>query len=324
MTSFATSLFLGWWFLKKGHILLKSSVREYTPDAHQIKNNTPTMGGIFIILSACINIFIWSRFLDYHVLISSLSLILFGIIGLYDDLSKIKYKKGISESVKFISQIISSVIVSLLWIYLVQPDISICLPFVKSCIPVFTLILILWSAWVIVGTSNAVNLTDGLDGLATSSLIMNFATFSLIAYLGGNAFLAAYLYVPFVGTSELVVCCACLVGSLLGFLWYNTYPARVFMGDVGSLSLGAYLATIALMVKQEILLVLSAGLFVVETLSVIIQVAYYKRYKKRFFKMAPLHHHFELIGWKESTITTRFTIITFILCLSALITLKIR
>jgi phospho-N-acetylmuramoyl-pentapeptide-transferase len=175
-----------------------------------------------------------------------------------------------------------------------------------------------------VATSNAVNLTDGLDGLAMGSLIPNFATFSIIAYLAGNTLFAEYLSIPYAGTGEIAVVGSILMGASLGFLWFNTYPAQIFMGDVGSLGLGAALALMALMVKQELLLVIAGGLFVMETVSVIMQVSSYKYRGKRLFKMAPIHHHFELLGWPESKITARFGIISLILCLLALITLKIR
>ena len=178
--------------------------------------------------------------------------------------------------------------------------------------------------FLIIVCSNAVNLTDGLDGLAIGSLVLNFATFSMVCYLAGHYALAHYLAIPFAGSAEVTILGGALVGASLGFLWFNTYPAQIFMGDVGSLSLGAGLAVIALMSKQEILLSISGGLFVIEAISVIIQVFSFKFLGKRVFKMAPLHHHFELLGWQESKITVRFGIISFVLCLLALITLKLR
>ncbi len=185
-------------------------------------------------------------------------------------------------------------------------------------------LIVPWAALIIVATSNAVNLTDGLDGLATGPLIFNFSIFSMIAYLAGNVNFARYLYIPYAGSSEITIIGAILVGALLGFLWYNTYPAQIFMGDVGSLALGASLALMGIMARQELLLLISGGIFVLETLSVIIQVASFKLTGKRFFKMAPIHHHFELLGWKEIKITVRFWIISIILCLIAFLTLKIR
>lgn len=190
--------------------------------------------------------------------------------------------------------------------------------------PYIGVLLIPWATFIIVATSNAVNLTDGLDGLATGPLILNFSTFAMIAYLAGHMKFASYLFIPYAASAELTILAAALIGCLLGFLWYNTYPAQIFMGDVGSLALGGGLAFMSLMTKQEILLLFSGGIFVAETVSVILQVASYKLTGKRIFLMAPLHHHFELLGWKEAKVTVRFWIITIILCVFALLTLKIR
>ena len=197
-------------------------------------------------------------------------------------------------------------------------------PFFKNLNPDLGLLFIPWAMFILVSMSNAVNLTDGLDGLAIGSLLPNFALFSLIAYLAGHFLIAAYLNIPFAGSAEIAVMGTTLIGASLGFLWYNAYPAQIFMGDVGSLALGAGLALMALMAKQELLLPISGGLFVLETVSVVLQVFVYKRWKTRIFKMAPIHHHFELIGWPEAKITTRFGIISLILCLVALMTLKLR
>ena len=190
--------------------------------------------------------------------------------------------------------------------------------------PEIGILLIPWATFIIVATSNAVNLTDGLDGLAAGPLIFNFSTFAFIAYLAGHVKFATYLYIPYAGSAEMTVLACTLVGALVGFLWYNTYPAQIFMGDVGSLAMGAGLAFLALMVRQEFLLLLSGGIFVLETVSVILQVASFKLTGKRIFLMAPIHHHFELKGWKETKVTVRFWIISMILCLLALLTLKIR
>jgi len=197
-------------------------------------------------------------------------------------------------------------------------------PFFKHCRPDLGLFFIPWAVFILVGCSNAVNLTDGLDGLAIGSLLPNFATFTLICYLAGHYGIAHYLQIPFAGTAEIVVIGAILIGASLGFLWYNAYPAQIFMGDVGSLALGAGLALMAIMAKQELLLSISGGLFVLETVSVMVQVLSVRYLGKRIFKMAPIHHHFELLGWPESRITTRFGIISLVLCLLALITLKLR
>jgi len=203
-------------------------------------------------------------------------------------------------------------------------DTTISFPFFKSLQPDLGWFFIAWVMFILVGTSNAVNLTDGLDGLAIGSLMPNFATFSIICYLAGHYKIANYLHIPFAGSAEIAVLGSILVGASLGFLWYNAYPAQIFMGDVGSLALGSGLALMAIMAKQELLLPIAGGLFMVETISVMMQVFSFKYLGRRIFKMAPIHHHFELLGWPESKITVRFGIISLILCLLALVTLKLR
>jgi phospho-N-acetylmuramoyl-pentapeptide-transferase len=328
MASLLTALFLsfliGPWFIAQSHKWFRSKVREYTPESHQAKNYTPTMGGLFILLTSFITIFLWGNLERPEIWIFLLCLAGFGLIGLWDDLKKIWYRKGISERNKFCGQLIVSFIVVCLWIWLVNPPTIVCVPFFKTINPDLGLFLIPWAIFILIGASNAVNLTDGLDGLAIGSLLLNFATFSVIAYVAGHYAFAHYLHIPFTQTAEIAVIGSTLVGASLGFLWYNTYPAQIFMGDVGSLALGAGLALMALMTRQELLLVLSGGLFVVETLSVMAQVLSFKLRGKRVFKMAPIHHHFELMGWPEAKITIRFGIISVILCLVALMTLKIR
>jgi phospho-N-acetylmuramoyl-pentapeptide-transferase len=247
----------------------------------------------------------------------------FGSIGFFDDLYKIYHKKGLTAWHKFFLQLSVAFCVGVLLV-IHGIDLSISFPFLKNIHPHLGLFFIPWVMLVIVGCSNAVNLTDGLDGLALSSLIPNFALYSLIAYIAGHYTLATYLQIPFAGSSEITVVGTTLVGACLGFLWYNTYPAQIFMGDVGSLALGSGLALMAIIAKQELLLLISGGLFVVEALSVILQVLSFKLLGKRIFKMAPIHHHFELLGWQESKITVRFAIISLILCLLALMTLKMR
>ena len=229
-----------------------------------------------------------------------------------------------AAGVKFGLQILSALSVVVLWLATTGVSTTVTVPFFKSLQPDIGWWFIPWAVFLIVGTSNAVNLTDGLDGLAIGSLMPNFLIFSLIAYLAGHAGIATYLYIPFAHTGEIAVIGAILIGASLGFLWYNAYPAQLFMGDVGSLALGASLALMALMAKQELLLALSGGLFVFETLSVIIQVLSMRFRGKRVFHMAPIHHHFELLGWPEAKITTRFGIISLVLCLVALVTLKFR
>jgi phospho-N-acetylmuramoyl-pentapeptide-transferase len=324
LSTLTFSFVLGNWFINKSAIFFKSKVRENTPESHQSKNNLPTMGGIFIISNVLFNCLLWCNLYKPTVWVALLSLVVFGLIGFVDDWCKVKNKKGILAYQKFILQVCGAALVVCSWIYFVNPSLELCFPFFKNLHPSLGLLFIPWAIFIIIACSNAVNLTDGLDGLAIGSLIINFSTFALIAYIAGHAKFAGYLHIPFAGTAELSIVAASLVGASLGFLWYNTYPAQIFMGDVGSLSLGAVLAVIALMTKQELLLLISAGLFVAETLSVIIQVWSFRYLGRRIFRMAPMHHHFELLGWQESKITVRFAIISIILALVTLMTFKIR
>lgn len=324
LTTLFFALLFGNWFIGLWADIFRSKVREHTPDSHQVKNNLPTMGGIFILITVLLSTFLWADFSNRLIWVFLLGLMGFGAIGFWDDWAKIKRYRGISARTKFIAQWSVAVSVALLWVYWAGAKTTISFPFFKNLNPDVGPFFILWAAFIIVSCSNAVNLTDGLDGLAIGSLLPNFALYSLIAFLAGHFLIAVYLNIPFAGSSELAVMGAALIGASLGFLWYNAYPAQVFMGDVGSLALGAGLALMALMTKQELLLIISGGLFVLETASVILQVFVYKRWKKRIFKMAPIHHHFELLGWPEAKITTRFGIISLILCLFAFITLKLR
>ncbi|OGB83818.1 phospho-N-acetylmuramoyl-pentapeptide-transferase [candidate division TM6 bacterium RIFCSPHIGHO2_12_FULL_32_22] len=324
LTSLAFSFLFGNTLLDKLSFF-KSKPREFTPaNNNKSKHDVPTMGGIFIVLTVFLTALLWCNLADLHVWLVLLALLLFALIGFWDDWNKIFYRKGISATKKFSMQILAASLVAALWYICLEPSTSISFPFIKSLHPSLGILFILWSVFVLLSASNAVNLTDGLDGLAIGSLIYNFGTFAIISYLAGHLAISLYLQIPFAATSELAVLCATFVGASLGFLWYNTYPAQVFMGDVGSLALGAALGLIALMTKQELLLMISGGLFVLETVTVILQVAWFKLFKKRIFKMAPIHHHFELLGWPESKITVRFAIISFVLCLLALMTLKIR
>lgn len=317
------SFIFGNWFIETSRKFFRSKAREYTPDNHKAKDDMPTMGGIFIIAVVVINTLLWTNLQKGYVWIFLACLLMFGALGLWDDWNKIKGKKGISARQKFIVQALCAATIAGLLVY-AGIDTSVCVPFFKNLEIPLGIFFIPWAMFFIVGFSNAVNLTDGLDGLAIGSLLLNFATFSLITYIAGHAALSAYLHIPFAQTAELAIVGATLVGASLGFLWYNAYPAQIFMGDVGSLALGSVLALLALMAKQELILVLSGGLFVAETLSVMMQVASYRYLGRRMFRMAPIHHHFELLGWPESKITVRFGIISVILCLLALMTLKIR
>lgn len=323
LTALVLSFIFGSWFIEQSS-RFRAAVREYTPTTHQAKNDTPTMGGLFVLLTTFVSALLWCDLTHPEVWIFLLCMAGFAAIGFWDDWQKIRFRKGIPESHKLRAQILVGLLVSFLWYWVVQPPTEICVPFFKNFSPQLGLLLIPWAIFILVGTSNAVNLTDGLDGLAIGSLIINFGTFTLICYLAGNYAFAHYLHIPFTQTAEISILGATLVGASLGFLWYNTYPAQIFMGDVGSLALGSGLALMALMARQELLLALAGGLFVVETFSVIAQVISFKYLGKRIFKMAPIHHHFELLGWQEAKITTRFGIISLVLCLLALMTLKLR
>jgi len=338
LSSLFLSLGLGAWFIEKSKLFFRAKAREYTPESHRAKDNTPTMGGIFVLLTVLINVLLWCNITQLKVWIFLFCLLGFGALGAWDDIRKVRKSRGISAATKFSLQVLLATVTIVAWLYsegalfaasadftsFARQATQIVFPFAKNIHPDLGLFFIAWAVFVLVGTSNAVNLTDGLDGLAISSLLPNFSVFAAICYIAGHAQLASYLHIPYAGTAELAIVGASLVGASLGFLWYNTYPAQIFMGDVGSLSLGAALALMALMAKSELLLVLAGGLFVFEASSVILQVASYKLRGKRLFKMAPIHHHFELIGWQESKITTRFGIISLVLCLLALITLKLR
>jgi phospho-N-acetylmuramoyl-pentapeptide-transferase len=324
ITSLLLCIFFGSLYIRWAKRFCRSKARELTPENHRAKDDTPTMGGLMILGVAILSSLAWCNWYSCDVWILITTLVLFGAIGLWDDCSKIWYKKGITETSKFYAQCFSALLVGCGWLWLRNPTRELCIPFFKNFQPDLGLFLIPWIIFILVGSSNAVNLTDGLDGLAAGSLLLNVATFGGLAYAAGHFEIAHYLSIPFAGTSEIAIVATSLIGSLLGFLWYNAYPAELFMGDVGSLSLGAGLAMMAIMTRQELLLPVAGGLFVAETVSVMLQVWYYRRYKVRFFKMAPLHHHFELLGWHEAKVTTRFIIITLILCLISVMTLKLR
>ena len=323
LTAIVSSLLLGSWFIGKAQQIFRSQGREWTPKQEE-KNNMPSMGGVLIVAVVTITALLWCDLSDIKVWIALLSLIGFACIGAWDDWCKIVYKKGISARLKSNLQLGMAALVVGLWWYCGAISTQVYLPVFKECVINLGIFFIPWALFVIIGTSNAVNLTDGLDGLAIGSLITNFMTFALICYCAGHTVIAHYLHIPFVGTAELSVFAGALCGASLGFLWFNSYPAQIIMGDVGALGLGAVLGFMALACKQEMLLAISGGLFVVETLSVIMQVWSFKLLGKRIFKMAPLHHHFELLGWPESKITIRFCIISSVLALIALMLLKIR
>ncbi|MFC1845547.1 phospho-N-acetylmuramoyl-pentapeptide-transferase [Candidatus Dependentiae bacterium] len=324
LSSLGFFFLFGGWFIDKSKRFFRSKSREFTPESHRYKDDMPTMGGIFILTVVAINGLLWCDLTNPRVWVLLFGLTGFGALGFWDDWSKIKKGKGISVFAKFFSQWSIALLVSLGLLFWCRIDTTIVFPFFKTFQPDIGWLFVPWAMFVVVGCSNAVNLTDGLDGLAIGSLIPNFATFSIVCYLAGHFQIANYLNIPFAMSAEVAVLGAILAGASLGFLWYNTYPAQIFMGDVGSLALGAGLALMALMAKQELLLIIAGGLFVLETVSVIAPIFSVKLWGRRVFKMAPIHHHFELLGWQESKITVRFGIISLILCLLALITLKLR
>ncbi|NNF84867.1 MAG: phospho-N-acetylmuramoyl-pentapeptide-transferase, partial [Deltaproteobacteria bacterium] len=303
------------------------TIRRDGPERHLAKEGTPTMGGLLIVIAVVIPTLLWANLTNPYIWIATFVTIGYGGIGFLDDYKKIigKDAKGLSATAKFASQIfLAGVAATLIYMDVgIQDKVSI--PFFKKLNPSLGFMYIPFIIIVIVGASNAVNLTDGLDGLAIGPTIIAAGTYMLFAYLTGHVKIANYLQIPYVpGVGELTIFCGAMAGAGIGFLWFNTYPAQVFMGDTGSLSLGAALGTVAVMVKQEIVLVLVGGVFVMEALSVIFQVFSYKTTRKRIFRMAPVHHHFELKGWAEPKIIVRFWIISIILALLAISTLKIR
>ena len=309
---------------------LYQSIREDGPKSHiDEKSKTPSMGGVIIIFSIIISSLLWGDIFKEYIWILSFVLLTFGMIGFYDDYQKFinSSSDGISGKTKLIFQIaLSGIVAYYIFITSTNPtELSLTMPFLKNFSLYLGILFIPWTILVIIGSSNAVNLTDGLDGLAILPCILIAAAFVLFAYVEGNFNIANYLLIPYLpGVSETAIFSSAIVGSGLGFLWYNSYPAQAFMGDVGSLSLGAVLATIAVLLRLEIVYALMGGVFVMEALSVMIQVTSYKLFKKRVFRMSPIHHHFELKGWPEPKIIVRFWIITFILVLIALASLKIR
>jgi len=318
LTALVFSFLFGNWFIAKSKLFFRSKAREFTPKSHKQKNNMPTMGGIFILITFLVSALLWCDLTNLQLWVFIFCLLGFGGIGFWDDWEKIQKDKGISAGKKFFLQWLVACMTSIGLLFCKGMTTTISFPFFKYLHPDISWLFVFWAMFIIVGCSNAVNLTDGLDGLAIGSLIPNFATFSIVCYLAGNYKLASYLHIPFAASAEVAIFGTILVGASLGFLWYNAFPAQIFMGDVGSLALGAGLALMALLSKQELLLAIAGGLFVIEALSVIIQIFSYKVLGKKVFKMAPIHHHFELLGWAESKITVRFAIISFILCLLAM------
>ena len=304
-------------------------VRSDGPQTHLVKAGTPTMGGALILIAVFVSTLLWANLNNRFVWVVLFTTLFFGAIGWVDDYRKLvrKNPKGLSVREKYFWQTVGGFLAAVfLYTTAKSPaEINLIVPVFKNVIIDLGPWFILFTYFVIVGTSNAVNLTDGLDGLAIMPTVMVAGALGVFAYLTGNANFSSYLGIPFIpGTGEVLIFCSAIVGAGLGFLWFNTYPAMVFMGDVGALGLGAALGTIAVVVRQEIVLFVMGGLFVVETVSVILQVASFKLTGKRIFRMAPLHHHFELKGWPEPRVIVRFWIISLILVLIGLATLKVR
>jgi phospho-N-acetylmuramoyl-pentapeptide-transferase len=330
-----TSLFLTYLitlpFIKKmTSYKIKQNIRTDGPQTHLTKSSTPTMGGIIILISLLLSTILWARLDNRFIIVCLIGTIYLGMLGFLDDYLKHKgaNTKGLSSKKKFIGQLIFAAGLST-YLYFFPSSSEfrnvIDIPYAKDLVINVGIFYIFFSMFIIVGSSNAVNLTDGLDGLAVGSIIFCSMTYMILSYVAGNIKFSAYLKVIYVpGCGELVIFLASLIGACLGFLWYNTYPAEIFMGDTGSLFLGGTIGMVALIIKQEILLIIAGGVFVAEAMSVILQVASFKLNKKRIFKMAPLHHHFELSGWSEPKVVIRFWIIAIMLSLVALSSLKIR
>ena len=329
LTALLFSLICGRWAINKLRTMhVKQYIRDDGPATHKSKEGTPTMGGCLILSAFILTVALWAEPANIYVWIVMFVTLSFGCIGFADDYIKVtgKGSDGLSAVSKFSMQVLAALIIALVLYYYPGFDLHLNIPFFKRAAPDIGILYIPFIVLIIVATSNAVNLTDGLDGLAISPVIVAFGSYLIFAYLSGHFKIAAYLHIPYVaGTGEVSVACGAVVGAGLGFLWYNAYPAEVFMGDVGSLPLGAILGTVAILTKQELILILVGGLFVVEALSVIIQVIYFKvTGGKRMFKMAPIHHHFELKGWPEPKVIVRFWIIAIVLALLSISTLKLR
>jgi phospho-N-acetylmuramoyl-pentapeptide-transferase len=331
LTALSISFIVGPWMIRKLTALkIGQSVRNDGPQSHLVKTGTPTMGGALILVSVAVTTLIWGDLENRYVWACLATTIGFGVIGWIDDYRKVVHKnsKGLSAKAKFFWQtVIAAVALSYIAYRANLPQqTDLIVPFFKTvAIPLGTIGFIILGWFTVVGFSNAVNLTDGLDGLAIMPTVMVASALAIFAYVAGNKVFAAYLGVPHIaGAGELAIFCGAIAGAGLAFLWFNAYPAEVFMGDVGALALGGALGLIAVICRQEIVLIIMGGVFVVETLSVMIQVASFKLTGKRVFRMAPLHHHYELKGWKENQVVVRFWIITMMLVLFGLSTLKLR
>lgn len=330
MTAIIFSLMVGPWVIRKlNYHQVGQSIRDDGPQTHLVKAGTPTMGGALILLSICMSTLLWSDLSNRYIQAVLAVTLMFGAIGWVDDYRKVieKNSKGLAAKWKYFWQSAAAmtVVATLYFTSTLPAETQLIVPFFKDFIFDLGWLYLVLGYLVIVGSSNAVNLTDGLDGLAILPTVLVGSALGIIAYLAGHAEFSRYLHIPYIpGAGELVIYCGALGGAGLGFLWFNTYPAQVFMGDVGALALGAALGVIALITRHEIVFFIMAGIFVAETLSVILQVASFKLTGKRIFMMAPLHHHFELKGWPEPRVIVRFWIVTVMLVLFGLATLKLR
>jgi phospho-N-acetylmuramoyl-pentapeptide-transferase len=333
LTAFAISLVLGPWMIRRLQAFqIGQVIRQDGPASHVAKAGTPTMGGLLILVAVLVPTLLWTDLTNRYVWIAVLSTAAFGAIGYVDDYLKVTRHshRGLFARYKLLAQLIVSLAVGFAIMALTTENpplysTRLIFPFFKNLIPDLGWLYVPFAILVLVGASNAVNLTDGLDGLAISIFAVSAGAFTALAYVTGHREFADYLLlVRFPPAGELTIFCGALVGASLGFLWWNAHPAEIFMGDVGSLALGGALGTVAILIKQELLLPIVGGIFVLEALSVIIQVASFKLTGRRVFRMAPLHHHFELIGWQEPKIITRFLIVAIVFALFSLTTLKLR
>jgi len=331
LTALLISLALGPRLIRKlREFQIGQQIRPEGPLSHQSKKGTPTMGGLLILIAVVLPSLLWADLTNPFVWMVLGSMLLYGVIGFADDYLKITRKRSLGLTVrqKMLAQWTVALVIGLTLLWLADQGrytTQFSFPFFKKWTPDLGMYYLPWSMLVIVGAANAVNLTDGLDGLAIGSALIASATYAILAYIAGHAKVAGYLDVPNVkGSGELAVICGALVGASLGFLWFNCNPAQVFMGDVGSMALGGALGTVAVVIKQEILLVFVGGLFVIEALSVILQVGSFRLRGRRIFRMAPIHHHFELGGWPEQKVVIRFWIVAVIFALLGLSTLKLR
>ncbi|MDC3155479.1 phospho-N-acetylmuramoyl-pentapeptide-transferase [Candidatus Pelagibacter sp.] len=330
-TSLLIVLIIGGPFIKFfSNQKIYNPIRDDGPEDHIIKKiGTPTMGGVIILFGLLVSVLCWADLSNINILFCIYIAISFGLLGAYDDYKKIKFtnSSGISSKLKIVLQIILAIIGVIFYLQFVdyQDVKNLYFPFFKDLIVNLGWFFVPFSVFVIIGSSNAVNLTDGLDGLATVPVILVAACFAFISYVTGNIVFSDYLNIPYIeGTGEISIFCGAIIGSCLGFLWFNAPPAKIFMGDTGSLSLGGSLGAVGIITKHEIVLAITGGLFVLEAVSVMVQVISFKLTGKRIFKMAPIHHHFEKKGWPESTVVIRFWIISIILAMVGLATLKLR